>query len=209
MSRLLATLVLLFCSCVFARAQTVVCFGDSLTFGVGAPPGSAYPDFLRKDLTAAGSRATVVSVGLPGKLTVDGVDQLPAVLARHPAVVVLEFGANDAVVQVPVATIRHNLDTMIQALQHAKVRVLLAGIDLPTGQGPNYVRDHLQTTYLQQFYDVYPALAKQYDIPYIPFILQGVYGVPGLMSNDYLHPNAAGYQKVALNVLPGVEQLLR
>jgi acyl-CoA thioesterase-1 len=201
--------ILLFSCGAIAHAQTVVCFGDSLTFGTGALPGSAYPDFLEKDLTAAGYHATVLNQGVGGNTTTDGLARLPAVLAAHPKVVVLAFGANDAVAAVPVAAIEHNLGVMIETLQHAHVRVLLAGINIPRGEAPIYMKQHLPAGYLDQFYAIYPELAKQYSIPYIPFLLEGAYGVPGMMSPDYLHPDAAGYEKVALNVLPGVEQLLR
>ncbi len=208
MFRILAGFLLFWC-CASAHAQTVICFGDSLTFGTGSTPGSAYPDFLRKDLAAAGYHATVVNEGVGGNTTADGLARLPAVLALHPAVVVLALGANDAIAAVPVSTIEHNLGVMIEALQHAHIRVLLAGIDLPPGEEPIYMKERLQPSYLHQFYAIYPELAKQYNVPYIPFLLEGAYGVPGMMSPDYLHPDAAGYEKVAENVLPGVEQLLR
>ena len=205
MIRLLVALLL--CSGVAAQAQTVLCFGDSLTAGVGAPPSSAYPDFLRKDLAAAGSHAVVMEEGTGGLTAKDALALLPKVLAAHPEVVVLELGVNDAFGNVPMPDIEHNLRTIIDALQKAHVRILLAGINLsPTL--PFTPPPQLTTPYMRQFYALYPALAAQYHLPLIPFLLEGVYGVEGLMSPDYIHPNAAGYEKVAQTVLGPVQKLL-
>ncbi len=195
------------CGCTTAQAQTVVCFGDSLTAGVGAPPGSAYPDFLRKDLAAAGSHAVVLEEGVGGMSTKEGLLRLPAVLKEHPAVVVLELGINDAFSNAPLSETEQNLRTLIEAFQQAHIRVLLAGIDVsPTL--PFTPPPQLTTPYMRQFYAIYPALAAQYHVPLIPFLLEGVYGNAMLMSPDYIHPNAAGYEKVAQTVLGPVQKLL-
>ena len=203
----LVALLFLSCSCLAVQAQTVVCLGDSLTAGVGAPPGSAYPDFLRKDLAAAGLHAVVVEEGVGGDTTRNGLTRLPAVLGEHPAVVVLELGVNDAFSNVPLPEIEHNLRTLIEAFQQAHIRVLLAGIDVPATL-PFTPPPQLTTPYMRQFYALYPALAAQYHLPLIPFLLEGVYGVEGLMSSDYIHPNATGYEKVAATVLGPVQKLL-
>ena len=181
------------------KSQTVVCFGDSLTQGVGAPAGSAYPDFLRKDLLEAGYHLDLINQGVAGDTTKDGMARVDAVLRAHPAVVVLELGANDGLRGQPVPGIVHNLSTMIDTFERARIRVLLAGIDLPPNLGPEYVK---------QFDAVYPALAAKYKLPLIPFLLQDVYGVEGMMSPDYLHPNGMGYERVARNVVPYLEPML-
>ncbi len=199
--------LLITCGCFAAQAQTVVCFGDSLTAGVGAPPGSSYPDFLRKDFAATGSHVVVLEEGVGGMDTKEGLRRLPAVLSEHPAVVVLELGINDAFFQAPLPGIEKNLRTLIDAFQQAHIRVLLAGIDVsPTL--PFTPPPQLTTPYMRQFYALYPALAAQYHLPLIPFLLEGVYGDVTLMSPDYVHPNAAGYEKVARTVLGPVQKLL-
>ncbi len=182
------------------KSQVIVCFGDSLTFGTGAPAGSSYPDFLRKDLSVDGYRAEVLNQGVAGDTTKDGMARIDAVLRAHPQTVVLELGANDGLRGQPVPGIVQNLSTIIETLERAHIRILLAGIDLPPNLGPEYVK---------QFDAVYPALAEKYKLPLMPFLLQDVYGVEGRMSQDYLHPNAAGYVVVAKNVVPYLEPLLR
>ena len=109
----------------------LVCFGDSLTAGFGAAEGSSYPDFLQADLDQAGYRYRVVNEGVSGDTTKDGLDRLPEVLALHPAVVVLEFGGNDGLRGLKVETTRQNLAALIQGLQAARIKVMLAGITMP------------------------------------------------------------------------------
>jgi len=201
------TFLLIVCGCLAAQAQTVVCFGDSLTAGVGAPPGSAYPDFLHKDLAAAGSHALVIDEGIGGDTAKNALTRLPAVLREHPAVVVLEFGVNDALSNAPLPEIERDLRTLIETLQKAHVRVLLAGIDIPATL-QSVPPPQFTTPYMRRFYTLYPLLAEQYHLPLIPFLLEGVYGVEELMSSDYIHPNAAGYEQVAKTVLGPVQKLL-
>ncbi len=190
-----------------ARAQTVVCFGDSLTAGVGAPAGQAYPDFLRQDLAAAGYRANVVNDGVGGETTAEAMRQLPEVVTAHPAVVILELGVNDALRGVPGAETDRNLRAIVESLKKAHARVVVAGLDLRLYRGSN-LPPGLVTPVMREFFGVNARVARAYGLAEIPFLLEGVYGVPGLMSPDYLHPNGAGYRKVAGTVLPYVEQAL-
>ena len=191
-----------------ARAQTVVCFGDSLTAGVGAPEGGAYPDFLRADLAAAGFHATVVNQGLGGETADQARGKLDPVLQAHPAVVVLELGANDALANRPLPAIRHDLGAIIEALQKARIPVILAGYDPRPFAGLN-LPPKFRTPYMQQFYGLDGELARRYRVPLIPSLLEGVSGVPGRVSPDGLHPNQDGYEKVAATVLPYVETVLK
>ncbi len=184
-----------------APAETIVCFGDSLTQGVGAPPGSSYPDFLRKDLLRDGFHATVLNEGVNGETSGDGLKRLDKVLAEHPDIVVLELGANDAVYRLPVDGAVRNLRTTMDRLQAAHVRVVLAGLILPPRLFPD--------EYRAQFNPMYPALAAQYGVPLIPQLLDGVAGDATLLSQDYIHPNAQGYEHVAQTVSTEVEPLLR
>ncbi len=178
----------------------IVCFGDSLTAGFGADEGESYPDFLQTDLDWAGFHYRVVNEGISGNTTKDGVDRLANVLRLHPAVVVLEFGGNDGLRGIKVQTTRTNLSRMIQALQASGAKVLLAGITLPPDYGADYVNDFTAT---------YPLLAKKYAVPVLPFLLQNVYGVAGLMQADGIHATDKGNEVVAKNVLPLVEPLLK
>ncbi len=178
----------------------IVCFGDSLTAGYGADDGQSYPDFLQKALDAQGYRYRVVNEGISGNTTKDGVDRLAQVIAMKPDVVVLEFGGNDGLRGLKVQTTRTNLSTMIAGLKKSGAKVVLAGITLPPDYGADYVNS---------FTASYPTLAKQFNVPVLPFLLKDVYGVPGMMQADNTHATDRGNEMVAWNVLPLVEPLLK
>lgn len=180
--------------------QVIVCFGDSLTAGYGAPAGQSYPDFLESDLIEQGLHLRILNRGVTGATSKDALSQLPAVLALHPDIAVVEFGANDGLRGAPASLIQANLETILKALQQAHVRVMLAGIYMPPNYGPDYV---------QQFNAIYPALARKYKVPLMPFILKDVYGMPALMSGDGIHPNGEGYQVIARNVMQVLLPLIR
>jgi acyl-CoA thioesterase-1 len=182
----------------------VLCFGDSLTAGYGTEPGDAYPDQLQLLLDDKGFMYRVVNSGVSGNTTKDGLERIDRVLARlagHPgSVVVVEFGGNDGLRGLPLEQTKANLASIIQQLQAAHTKVALAGITLP----PDYGKD-----YIAQLVAIYPALAKQYHVPLLPFLLQDVYGIPGDMQEDQTHATAKGNKQVALNVEKLVTPLLK
>ena len=178
----------------------VVCFGDSLTAGYGADEGMSYPDFLQKDLDQDGYRYRVVNAGVSGNTTKDGVDRLASVLAMKPALVVVEFGGNDGLRGVNYQTTRDNLGRIIARLKISGAKVVVAGITLPPSYGQDYVKPFTAT---------YPLLGKRFDVPVIPFILQDVYGVDGMMQQDGIHATEKGNEIVAQNVLRDVLPLLK
>jgi acyl-CoA thioesterase-1 len=178
----------------------IVCFGDSLTAGFGLDPGKSYPDLLQRELDRVGYRYRVVNMGVSGDTTQDGVERLPMVLAEHAQIVVLELGANDGLRGQPVSVAEKNQAQVIEALQKAGVRVVLAGMTLPPNYGPEYVN---------RFNAMYPDLAKRYRLSLIPFLLADVAAKPNLMQRDGLHPNAEGTRLVVQNVLRVLEPLLR
>src|SRR5579871_6182644 len=118
----------------------IVAFGDSLTAGFGAEPGNSYPDFLQKDVDAAGLAWHVVNMGVSGDTTTDGANRLSEVLAAKPRVVILEFGGNDGLRGLPIETTRANLVQMVETLEAAGATVILAGMTLPPNYGPEYIR---------------------------------------------------------------------
>jgi acyl-CoA thioesterase I len=178
----------------------IVCFGNSLTEGHGAEFGKSYPDFLQSDLDARGYHYRVVNLGVSGNTTKDGVERLSEVLAFKPAIVIVEFGGNDGLRGLRIEDTRANLDKIVAALKASGTKVVLAGITLPPDYGPDYI---------QQFNQTYTLLAKKYNIPLLPFLLKGVFGVDGMMQRDNTHATAEGNKTVANNVLPLIIPLLK
>jgi len=182
------------------KRPVLVCFGDSLTAGLGTGPGESYPDYLQADLDKLHYHYRVVNAGISGNTTKDGVERLPEILALHPAVAVVEFGGNDGLRGLRIEDSRANLDEIVAMLKGAGVKVALAGITLPPDYGPDYIK---------QFDDTYAVLAKKYRVPMLPFLLKDVYGVPGMMQRDETHATAKGNVVVARNVVPLVLPLLK
>jgi acyl-CoA thioesterase-1 len=182
------------------KRPIIVCFGDSLTAGYGVDFAKSYPAFLQADLNARGYYYHVINQGISGNTTKDGVERLDDILALKPAIVVVEFGGNDGLRGLPIADSRANLDKIIRTLKTSGAKVVLAGITLPPDYGPDYIK---------QFNETYSLLAKKYNIPMLPFLLQGVFGVDGMMQPDSTHATAQGNQIVAENVLPLLLPLLK
>jgi len=178
----------------------IVCFGDSLTAGYGTDPGQSYPDALQRLLDARGFHYRVVNEGISGNTTKDGLDRVNGVIAEHPKIVVLEFGGNDGLRGLPLEQTRTNLDAMVAQLKTSGTQVALAGITLP----PDYGHD-----YIAQFNAMYTSLAHKYRVPLLPFLLKGVFGVPGDMQDDATHATAKGNQQVAINVERLIQPMLR
>jgi acyl-CoA thioesterase-1 len=177
----------------------IAAFGDSLSAGFGVEPGKSYPDDLQRLIDAAGYRYRVANLGVSGDTTTDGVERLPAVLAIHPAIVILEFGGNDGLRGLPVASARENLSMMVETLRKARIEVVLAGMTLPRNYGPEYI---------QSFEQMYDELSREYKLVRIPFLLEGVGGHPDLTQPDGIHPTAEGAMIVAHNVMRYLQPLL-
>lgn len=171
--------------------RAIVAFGDSLSAGYGAEPGSSYPDFLQKELDAHGQRYRIVNLGISGDTTTDGLNRVAEVLSNKPYLVIIEFGGNDGLRGLPIETTRANLEKIVSTIQASGAKVLLAGMTLP----PNYGAD-----YIKPFEGMYKDLGKRFNAPLIPFLLEGVGGHPDLMQQDGIHPTAQGNRIVAQTV---------
>ena len=178
----------------------IICFGDSLTAGFGTDLGQSYPDHLQLLLDADGYHYHVVNAGISGNTTKDGLDRVQLVIARHPQIVVVEFGGNDGLRGLPIEQTQANLSSILDQLQKSGTQVVLAGITLPPSYGPDYIN---------KFNAMYPALAKQHHVRFLPFLLKDVYGVPGDMQEDATHATAQGNKQVALNVEALLKPLLK
>ncbi|HTV07377.1 MAG TPA: arylesterase [Acidobacteriaceae bacterium] len=201
MKRLLP--LLLFFIVFFAHAQkhvpTIVCFGDSITAGHGAPLGKSYPDYLQKLLAEKDYHYRVLNMGISGDTTKDAVNRLPNVLAAHPSIVIVELGGNDCLRGLPITATRANFDRIISSLQHAGIKVALAGITLPPNYGPDYIHAIQQT---------YVLAAKKFHTPLLPFLYDHVYNVPGAIQPDGIHATAKGNALVAQNIFRLIRPLL-
>jgi acyl-CoA thioesterase-1 len=179
-------------------APLVIFLGDSLTAGLGLDEAQAYPALIDRDLRRAGIPARVINAGVSGDTTAGGLARIGWLLGQHPDLVVIGLGANDGLRGLPLTEVEANLRQIIQRSRAAGARVLLLGMRLPPNYGP----------YAEQFTALYPKLAKELNVPLVPFLLDKVGGIRSLNQADGIHPTAEGQEIVARNVLPYLEKTL-
>jgi acyl-CoA thioesterase I len=174
-----------------ATRARIVCLGDSLTAGLGLPIEQSYPSLLEQRLDQKGLDFEVVNAGVSGDTSAGGLSRLDWALQGDVRILIVALGGNDGLRGLPPDALRRNLAEIIERAQARHIRVILAGMEAPPNYGPQY---------LVSFHKVYPALASQYDVPLVPFLLQNVAGVTGLNQPDGIHPTAEGARIVADNV---------
>ena len=190
---------------VFAADTTqekivVLALGDSLTAGFGVDAEENFPSRLQVKIDNAGLTYKVINAGVTGDTTAGGVRRINWLMKHEPQIVILALGANDGLRGLSTEEMRSNLDTMIRISQEHGARVLLAGMKAL----PNYGED-----YILKFESVYPELAKKYDLPYLPFLLEGVAGVREYTRPDGLHPTGSGYKIIADLVWKHLQPMLK
>lgn len=181
------------------RAPRIVAFGDSLTAGLGVPPGETYPAHLQRWLAGAGYPFRVVNAGVSGETSAGGLRRVDWVLKSDPSLVILELGGNDGLRGIHPDETRKNLDAIIRKLRAAGVPVVLAGMKLPPNYGGRFTKE---------FADIYPDLARKYDLPFMPFFLEDVALHDHLMQADGIHPTGQGYEVIARNLARTLQPLL-
>lgn len=182
--------------------KRVVFFGNSLTAGYGVAPKSNLPSLIAQKIDSAGLNYQVVNAGVSGETTAGGLARVGAALRQPVDVFVLELGANDVFRFVPVPEIRRNLQGIIDAVRrkNPKVRIVIAGLQIPGDFGPGYVTE---------FQSLFRELATKNRTVLVPYLLEGVGGVPELNQPDGIHPTAAGYRIVARTVWGTLAPLLQ
>jgi len=179
-------------------APTVLFLSDSIGAGLHLAEHQAYPAVLQRRLVEADQPFRLVNASESGRTTAGGVAALDWTLRSEPDVVVIALGGNDGLRGVPIAEIERNLRTMIERSREAGARVLLLGIRIPENYGD----------YATEFDELYPALADELEIDFLPFYMEGVGGVPELNLSDGLHPTPDGHRKLADNVAPALSAAL-
>ncbi len=172
------------------KGTTIIALGDSLTKGMGASaPEYGYVPILEKRLGI-----TIINKGVSGNTTSDALLRLDTdVLTQHPDIVIILLGGNDYLQKVPPEETFANLRTIITRIQSRGAVVFLVGI-----RG-GILKDH--------FSDGFTKLADETGSVFVPNVLENIIDNPKLMS-DEIHPNDAGYLKVADKITPLLEGLV-
>jgi len=167
--------------------RTIVCLGDSITFGVGAEPGQPYPALLSEKLGIE-----LINAGVSGDTSEDGLARVDQVLAQDPWMVIVELGGNDILRRVPPARTEAALRQILDRLLAAKVVPVLVEVEVP---------------FAGRYSDVFSRIDDDYEIPMVEDTLGDILLDPALKA-DPIHPNAEGQRKLAEAIADVVEPIV-
>lgn len=194
--KLFILILLFFSSCspsiknVNSQGKTIVCFGDSITYGVGSEPGNDYPSCLKQML-----EREVINCGLPGDTSEGAFNRLKKdVIEYEPYIVIVEIGGNDFLNKVPKKETVENVEKIISGIQEAGALVALCDIS-----GGFVFRDYKND---------YKKLARKTGCIYVPGLLAGILEDPSL-KYDQIHPNSKGYKIIAKRVYRAIKAYIK
>ena len=186
-----------------ASAAPIVLFlGTSLTAGLGLSPEEAYPALIERKIDSADYAFRVVNAGVSGETVAGGLRRVEWLLRQPIGVLVLELGANDALRGQDLAATRRNLQEIITRTREVRpaAAIVIAGMEAPPNMGGAYTGE---------FRRMFTELAAANDAALIPFLLEGVGGIPELNQADGIHPTAKGHEIMADHVWQVLEPILR
>jgi acyl-CoA thioesterase-1 len=185
-----------------AALPAVLFLGTSLTAGYGLDPTQSYPALIQSRIEAQALPYRVVNAGVSGETSAGARRRIDWLMRQKIAVLVVETGANDGLRALDPAATRENIQAIFDRVQKQSPppRLVLAGMQAL----PNYGRE-----YTGRFRALYPELAQANHAVLIPFLLEGVAGVPRLNQEDGIHPTAEGHRIIAQTVWKALAPLLR
>jgi acyl-CoA thioesterase-1 len=183
------------------NSKTILFYGNSLTTGYGVGMEEAFPSQIEKTLDSLNMDYSVVNAGLSGETTAGGLGRLDWVLNQKVDVFVLELGANDGLRGIPLSDTKANLQAMINLVweKNPDTKIVLAGMQIPPNMGQ---------VYANEFKNIWKNMADKNSIKLIPFLLDGVGGIPALNQADGIHPTAAGHKILANNVWAILKEII-
>lgn len=185
-----------------ADRPSVVFLGTSLTAGLGLDPSEAFPALIQRRVDEAGLPFAVVNGGVSGETSAGALQRIDWLLQRPVDVLIVETGANDGLRGIDPASLRSNLDAILDraAAQEPRPALVIVGMEAPPNLGSRYT---------SAFRQVYQDAAEEHGATFIPFLLEGVAGVAELNQGDGIHPNAEGHRRMADLVWQALEPVLR
>ena len=178
----------------------IIFLGDSIAAGYGVAEDDAFPAVAGELLAERGLPVEVVNAGVSGDTTAGGVSRIDWILDGSPDVVVVELGGNDGLRGLSVDEARRNLRTILERIVERGATPVLVAMQIPTNLGPDFTAE---------FRSIYPELASELDVPFVPDFLDGVGGVADLMQPDGLHPTVEGHRLLAETVADSLEPIVR
>ncbi|MEP0365470.1 MAG: arylesterase [Cyclobacteriaceae bacterium] len=177
-------------------------FGDSITAGYELDPKEAFPAIIERKMLDLEYDYEVINAGLSGEASAEGLLRVNTVLKTIPDIFVLELGANDGLRGLNFGLLKNNLQRIIDRVKkvNPNVTLVVAGMEMPREMGENY---------RGRFSQVFRDVVEENSAYFIPFILEGVGGVPELNMPDGIHPTAKGHLVIAETVWTCINPLLK
>ncbi|GAB2929678.1 arylesterase [Rheinheimera gaetbuli] len=170
--------LLIGCFSQLSLAQKLLILGDSLSAAYGMQQHQGWPHLLQQD-----THWQLINASISGETTAGGLARLPALLEQHsPDAVLIELGGNDGLRGFAIATVKSNLNEIINLVKKHQSTPILMQIRIPPNYGPRYI---------QQFSAIYPQLAQEQKITLWPFFMDDIASNSDLMLSDGIHPNQA------------------
>jgi acyl-CoA thioesterase I len=183
-----------------ADVPTVLVFGDSLSAGYGIDVDQSWPALLQSRLESQGYEHRVINASISGETTEGGVTRVARALDNfNPVLVILELGGNDGLRGFPTERMQANMQTIIETVRASGAAVVMLGIRIPSNYGARYTG---------AFENVYRELARQFNVPWVEFFMEGIALDDELMQDDGIHPNAAAQSILLDNAWPVIRQVL-
>ena len=169
--------------------NNVLLFGDSLMSGYGLKENQTLSIILENDLKDAGYNIKVLNGSVSGNTSKDGLDRIGEYTSKSDIdLIVLGLGANDMLRRIDPDQTENNLRKIIEIIKTKNIKIILAGMKASPANG---------LAYKKKFDDIFPHLAKEYDLNLIPFLLKKVALNPKLNQSDGIHPNYEGTKVIS------------
>ena len=180
--------------------EKVVLFGDSLMSGYGLTKKHHLSIVLEKQLKKDGLDIKVINGSVSGSTSSGGLNRVNWSLSEPGiGLIVIGLGANDMLRGIQPDETERNLEQIINIAINKKIKIILAGMIAPDSHGEKYKKE---------FDNIYPKLSNKYDLPLIPFILEGVALNPKLNQKDGIHPNEDGTLKVSETIKKSIINII-
>jgi acyl-CoA thioesterase-1 len=182
------------------QANNIIVLGDSISAAYNMPAEKGWVNVLQQTLNEQNLPYTLVNKSISGDTTAGGLARINQALEQHkPEIVLLELGANDGLRGFPPILIKKNLRELIKRCQESGAQVLLLGMRIPSNYGKRYT---------DMFYNNYPDLAEEMDIPFVPFMLEDIALAKDMFQKDNLHPNEKAQPIIAEKIWEYLEPVL-
>ncbi|MFZ9610057.1 MAG: arylesterase [Methylococcales bacterium] len=201
MPRFLFVVIIMLMSLPVMAKPVILVLGDSISAGYGIDSKEGWVALLQKKLINIKSTYSISNASISGETSAGGLRRIdPLLVSDDPDIILLQLGANDGLRGLSPVQMKNNLVAIIQRSQKSGAKVILLGMKIPPNYGKRYV---------DMFYNVYPQLAKELNIPLVPFLLEDVALNKDLMQADGLHPNVKAQAILAEKIEPYLFPLIK